>query len=207
MSSSPTTRTDLGPAATRMASVLGAITDEQLAGPTPCPRYTVGDLVEHVGGLTLAFTAAAAKETPPADGPGSQLGDAANLPADWRTAFPTALAALAEAWRDPAAWDGMTVAGPVEMPASVAGLVALEELVVHGWDLAAATGQPYEADEPSLELVRSLVVDFAPADDPQAPEVDDGTLPFGRPVEVPADAPALHHVLGLTGRDPAWQPA
>lgn len=207
MSTSPAPTADLGPAAARVAQVLAAVTDEQLAGPTPCPRYTVGDLVEHVGGLTLAFTDAATKTPPAADGPGGQLGDAARLPADWRTAIPAALDDLVDSWRDPTAWEGMTVAGPVEMPGSVAGLVALEELVVHGWDLARATGQPYDVDEPTLEVVRALVADFAPADDPEQPLVDDGTLPFGRAVPVPDDAPTLDQVVALTGRDPAWQPS
>ena len=30
--------------------------------PTPCPAYTLGDLIEHVGGLALAFSAAADKD-------------------------------------------------------------------------------------------------------------------------------------------------
>jgi len=35
---------------------------------------------------------------------------------------------LAEAWRDPTAWDGMTEAGGVRMPAKLMGAVALDEL-------------------------------------------------------------------------------
>src|SRR3546814_15727906 len=78
---------------------------------------------------------------------------------------------------------------------------------VHGCDLARATGQAYEVDEASLELVRALVVHFAPADDPEQPVVNDGTLPFGPAVEVPAGAPTLDHVVAPTGRAPPWQPA
>lgn len=41
----------------------------------------------------------------------------------------------------------------MDLPAEVAGLVALNELVVHGWDLARSTGQPYDVDRASLEAV------------------------------------------------------
>ena len=107
---------DLGPAATNVAKVLAGITDEQLAAPTPCPRYTVGDLLDHVGGLSLAFTAAASKSPMAAAGPDAPLGDAGHLDAAWRETIPAALDELAAAWRDDAAWEGTTTAGPIEMP-------------------------------------------------------------------------------------------
>ena len=55
---------DLGPAARRMAALVANADDEELGAPTPCPSYTLGDLIEHVGGLALAFTAAANKSRP-----------------------------------------------------------------------------------------------------------------------------------------------
>ena len=61
---------DLEPATRRLADLVSGVPDELLTAPTPCPEYSLGDLLEHVGGLALAFTAAA--------------------------------------WRDPAAWTGMT---------------------------------------------------------------------------------------------------
>jgi uncharacterized protein (TIGR03086 family) len=200
--------TDLGPATARTAAVVAAITDDQLAGPTPCPKYTVGDLLDHVAGLSLAFQAAATKTVLEAagTGPDTPSGDASRLAPDWRTAIPAALTALADAWQDPAAWEGMTQAGPVEMPGGVAGLVALEEVVVHGWDLARATRQSYEVDSPTLEVLAELLVDFAPPDDPANPVVNDGTLAFGPVVPVPDGAPLLDRVVGLAGRDPAWTP-
>ena len=41
---------------------MAAVTDDQLAGPTVCPAYSLGDLVDHVDGLSQAFTAAARKD-------------------------------------------------------------------------------------------------------------------------------------------------
>ena len=198
--------TDLGPVATNVARVLAGITDEQLTDPTPCPRYTVADVLDHLGGLSAAFTAAATKAPmAPAD-PDAALGDAAHLDPAWRETIPVALNELAAAWRNDAAWEGMTAAGGIEMPGEIAGLVALDELVVHGWDLARATDQPYDVDDGTLERLRGLVADFAPDDDPEHPVVNDGTLAFGPAVPVPEDAPLLDQVVALTGRDPAWSP-
>lgn len=43
---------------------------------------------------------------------------------------------MAGAWKDPAAWTGMTRAGGVDLPGEIAAAVAADELVLHGWDLA-----------------------------------------------------------------------
>lgn len=186
-----TTHPDLEPAARRMARIVEGVPGDALGRPTPCERYAVGDLLDHVGGFALAFRAAAVKQ--PLEGAPS--GVAANLAPDWRTAIPRDLAALAEAWHDPAAWEGATRAGGVDLPGAVAGLVALDELVIHGWDLARATGQPAGFDGPELEFVHQMVQHFRSSG-------AEGI--FGPPVAVPADAPLFETILGLTGRDPDW---
>ncbi|MGH3943295.1 MAG: TIGR03086 family metal-binding protein [Pseudonocardiaceae bacterium] len=189
---------DLEPATRRMADLISGIRDEQLDGPTPCPAYTLGDLLDHVAGLTLAFTAAATKATSELGSLGPS-GDASRLGQDWRTRIPPNLAALAQAWRDPAAWSGMTWAGGLELPGEVAGLVALDELVIHGWDLARASGQAYDCDPTSLDAVYRFVAQFSgPGHEAQREGL------FGPMVQVPDDAPLLDRVIGLSGRDPAW---
>jgi hypothetical protein len=52
---------DLGPAAQRLADLVARIDDSELGKPTPCPAYALGDLIDHVDGLALAFTGAARK--------------------------------------------------------------------------------------------------------------------------------------------------
>jgi uncharacterized protein (TIGR03083 family) len=85
---------DLGPAAQRLADLVARVGDDELGKPTPCPAYTLGDLIEHVGGLALAFTAAANKD-------GGRYadqaapGDASRLGEDWRVRIPRDLAELA----------------------------------------------------------------------------------------------------------------
>jgi uncharacterized protein (TIGR03086 family) len=193
------TSADLEPATTRLADLVVAVPDEMLGAPTPCESTTVGDLLDHIDTLALAFAAAATKDT---DGFGARpQPDASNLGDDWRTRIPRRLAALAEAWREPAAWSGMTRAGGFDLPGDVAGLVALDEVVVHGWDLARATGQPYASDRPTLEAVHGFVAPFA------EPGQEAGRAGmFGPVVDVPDDAPLIDRVIGLTGRDPAWSP-
>jgi len=191
---------DLEPATRRMADLICGVRDEQLDGPTPCPAYTLGDLLDHVGGLTLAFTAAAAKATGDLGSQGPS-GDASRLGDDWRTRIPPDLAALAQAWRDPAAWGGTTRAGGLELPGEIAGLVVLDELVIHGWDVARASGQTYDCDPRLLDVVHRFVAQFS---EPGHEAEREGL--FGPVVKVPDDAPLLDHVIGLSGRDPAWSP-
>ena len=188
-----TTPVDLQPAVRRMARIVEAVPDDALGRPTPCAGYRVGDLLDHISGLTLAFRAAARK----APLEGAPSGDAARLPADWRSRIPQDLARLADAWSDPDAWTGMTAAGGVELPGEVAGVVALDEMVIHGWDLAKATGQPATYDGPGLEAVLGMVQHFRGSG-------AEGL--FGPEVPVHRDAPVFDRILGIAGRDPGWEP-
>ncbi|HZN14073.1 MAG TPA: TIGR03086 family metal-binding protein [Acidimicrobiales bacterium] len=185
---------DMQPAAARLAGVIAGVSDDDLAKPTPCPDASVGGLIDHIRTFSVAFTRSARKEG--RDGPPPQA-NPANLPGDWRQTTPDALATLAAAWGEPGAWDGMSHAGPIEMSADMAGLVAVDELVVHGWDIAVATGQPYDVSDDEVAAAMSFVANF------HVPR--DGGL-FGPIVDVPEDAPPLDRLLGLTGRDPNWQP-
>ncbi|HTW14684.1 MAG TPA: TIGR03086 family metal-binding protein [Nocardioides sp.] len=194
---------DLRPACTTLARVVGSIRDDQLAGPTPCPAYTVADLVDHVLGLALAFTAAARKEE--LAGPADPSGDGTRLPDGWRDLAAERLDALATAWADPAAYDGLTTAGGVELPGGVTALVALDEVVVHGWDLARATGQEYDADPDAVAACLEFAASFEPPADDTGGAADTGL--FGPPVPVPDDAPVLDRLVGATGRHPHWVPA
>ncbi len=191
---------DIEPATKVMAELVAHVTDDQLGDPTPCPDYTLGDLLDHVGGLTLAFTAAATKETAALAGQGP-AGDASRLGDDWRTRIPRDLAELANAWRDPNAWTGMTQAGGIDLPGEIAGLVALDEVVIHGWDVARATGQPFDPNPAVLEAVHGFVAQFS---GPGQEESRAGL--FGPEVPVAADRPLLDRIIGMAGRDPDWAP-
>jgi uncharacterized protein (TIGR03086 family) len=191
---------DLMPAARRTAALIGHITSDQLAAPTPCPRYTLGDLLDHVNGLAEAFTKAATKQVTDTVGP-PPPGDAARLDDQWRVRIPERLVAMARAWREPTAWEGTTAAGGLELPGEIAGLVALNEVLVHGWDIARATGQPYDVDPEQAE--RCLRV-MGPQAGEERPVGED--VAFGRPVDVPVDAAPLDRLVATMGRSPSWTP-
>jgi uncharacterized protein (TIGR03086 family) len=190
---------DLTPATRRLADLVSRVRDDQLSGPTPCPAYTLGDLVEHVGGLALAFRAAAEKDIASPYVNGTPSGDASRLQADWRERIAADLAALAQAWAKPDAWTGMTRIANQDAPAEMVGVTVADELVVHGWDVARATGQAYSAEPELLGAAQTFLGFFASPDAPAGPEV-----PFGPSRPVADDSTPLDRVLALAGRDLAW---
>jgi uncharacterized protein (TIGR03086 family) len=190
---------DLMPATRRLADLVSRVRDDELSGPTPCPAYTLGDLIEHVGGLALAFRAAAEKDIASPYVNGTPSGDAARLQGDWRERISTDLAALARAWAKPDAWTGMTRIAQQDAPAEMVGVTVADELVVHGWDVARATGQPYSAEPELLGAAQTFLGFFASPDAPAGPEV-----PFGPSRPVADDSAPLDRVVALAGRDPAW---
>lgn len=185
---------DLAPQASAVSRLVAGVRDDQLGDPTPCTDTPVAGLLDHLVGLTLAFRLAAEK-TPL---PGAASADAANLPADWRARLPRQLDDLVAAWQSPAAWEGLTEAGGVQLPAAAMGVVTLNEVLVHGWDLAVATGQPFPVDEAAAQVCLGFAVDFATG----APEAREAM--YAPVVPVPDDAPALDRLLGQTGRAPSW---
>ncbi|MFG1711100.1 TIGR03086 family metal-binding protein [Nonomuraea sp. M3C6] len=192
---------DLEPAAREVVRLLDGVTEDRLDDPTPCADTPVAALLDHFMGLSLAFTWAARKTTPPQDGPGPGAASAGHLDPQWRTLLPRRLGELVEAWRDPIAWEGMTEAGGVTMPAGQMAMVALDELVLHGWDLARATGQPYMCNPADTAAVLAFTSASAR---PEQAAGREGL--FGPVVEVPEDASAFDRALGFAGRDPAWTP-
>jgi uncharacterized protein (TIGR03086 family) len=90
----------------------------------------------------------------------------------------------------------MTMAGGVDLPGDIAGLVALDEVVVHGWDLARATGQAFDPGDEATAAVHAFLAESR-ADGAPSPI-------FGPVVAVPDDAPLLDRAIGLSGRDPRW---
>ncbi|MFY0409831.1 TIGR03086 family metal-binding protein [Solicola sp. PLA-1-18] len=173
---------DLGPAAHEMTRLVAGVRDDQLDATTPCPDWTVADLLAHVHQFTTVFTQNARRE---------EVRPPQTLVADWREAIPSQLDDLARAWRDEAAWQGRVAAGGVEMDAADNAVVAIEELTVHAWDLARATGQDVRSDDADLDEVDRFFELF-------------GEDPFGPAVGAPQGAGRLERIVARAGRDASW---
>jgi uncharacterized protein (TIGR03086 family) len=192
------------PAAVRAAAdqagrALAAVPADRLTAPTPCRDYDVRALLDHLAWAAVLSQRSATRTPFEPDWTGAVPAPfLSGLPAErWAAAIVPELAAAADAWADPAAWDGETLMGTAPMPAAVVGPMMLAEFVLHGWDLARAVGAPYDVAD---ELGRSTLA----AVQPLAGMGRDGGW-YGAEVDVPADAPAFDRALGLTGRDPAWR--
>jgi uncharacterized protein (TIGR03086 family) len=188
---------DLSPSADRIMRLIPVIGDDQLANPTPCKGRSVAQLLAHLLGLTAAFRAAAEKDLGPLTDTNPDQDGWPDLEQGWRETLAERLPALVAAWYPPQAWQGVTRAGGVELPADVMGHVALGELTLHGWDLACACGHDYQCDGGTAAALRRYVGGF-----------DEGGTPgmFDPAVPAPEDAGTFEQALARSGRDPGWSP-
>lgn len=194
--------TDLYPATARLCALIANLPEQDLGRPTPCAAYSVGDLLDHLSGITVAFGGAAVKATGESSTMGP-WGDAGHLDPTWRTQLPQRLRNQATAWDNRNAWTGTTRVAGQEQPAEVTGIILLGELIVHGWDLARGAAVPFDVSPDELAPLHELTSQtFGPAADPAA-----RGPAFQPAVPIPADASMLDQTLGMLGRDPAWTPS
>ena len=176
-----------------------AVRPDQWSDPSPCERWTALDVVDHVVGLHGYMVRAAGRESRPAPA----------VAEDPIGAFRAARADVEALLDDPAVagLECQTPTGPMTVEQHV-DLVASDDLPVHGWDLAKATGQDDTIDPQDVERLWRLTTAI-PADVMERYRTPGAFGPgvevFGAEVAVPADAPLQHRLLGLVGRDPAWR--
>lgn len=168
----------LGPA---LGEVIAGIRPDQLDDPTPCAEFTVRGVLEHMIVGATAFAAA-------------YRGDEAREPdtADPIAGIESALGELVAAISAPGALD-RTVATPFgELDgATFARFIVLDGLV-HGWDIAVATGQPYD---PPADLVAAVEAFARQALDP----LRDGTT-FAAAADPAPGATPIDALAAYTGR-------
>jgi uncharacterized protein (TIGR03086 family) len=165
--------------------VVEAVGPDQWSAATPCADWTASDLLRHLVRGNSLFAAALGGETLPQEaGP------------DLQAAYRDSAAALLAAFSAPGALERMVTSPFGTVPGAVVLNLRLTETLVHGWDLAQATGQPAEfpADlaEQALAWSQSALE--------QLPE---DRYPFAPPQPVAPDASAIEQLVGCLGRSVA----
>lgn len=176
--------------------IMNGVTPEQMTAPTPCGDWTVQELMEHIVASTDFFADAAERGAVSDDREWPDY--AAN---DLVPAFRRHADRLVAAFRAPGVMERPMVilAGPAT--ASFCLQVAIGERLVHAWDLAVATGQPFGQEHtdiaealigsPEYVAVNSEVRGNSPA-------------PLGPEVPVDPGAPAVDRLVAFLGRDPHY---
>jgi uncharacterized protein (TIGR03086 family) len=177
-------------AARTASSVLEAVQDHDLVGPTPCSEFDVAALVDHL--LIVAWRIGALGRGEDAFAADSEDPSGLSL-ADTKTEWAVRIAEAQRVWSD-----GTALAKTITMPwATLPGNVALmayvSELTVHTWDVATATGQRPTWDDAvvgaSLELMHAML-----------PGGGREHSPFGPATAVGANAPVIEQLAAWTGR-------
>jgi uncharacterized protein (TIGR03086 family) len=183
----------LQPVLDDLAGVVAAIEPSQLSGPTPCSERDVATLRSHTIGWLDAFATGFADPAGHAPLEHSEDFAVADAGAAVRAAAARLDAAIAAG-----AGERPLFIGANSMPGDMSLSMILWEYVVHGWDLARATGQNWSPDAAAVEAA----LEFAPG--MLTPDFQGEGKAFGPPVPVSPDAAPLDRLLGLSGRDPSW---
>ena len=177
-------------AAASIRPILAGVGPEQLDLATPCTDWNVRQLLHHIiRGVIGAHDIITG-------GPGIDPMDVSGpLPPEGADeAFADASARLAEALKVPGVLEKTLDLGPTQVTVAKFALFMLAEAVIHGWDLARATGQDASIDDSLAGAALQIL----------GPEMEIGREMglFALPVAVPPDAGSRDRLLGLTGRTP-----
>jgi uncharacterized protein (TIGR03086 family) len=169
--------------------VVAGIKDAQWDEPTPCAKWTVRQLLNHVvaGNWWAAELAAGAT----IDQVGTRL-DGDLLGADPSLEYRRSADAAAAAFDAPGALDAPCAVSYGPVPGSVYAGHRFIDVLIHGWDLAVATGQDPTIDPVLAEECWTVV-------EPQADMLRSSGM-FGSSTSIPVRADTSSRLLAVLGR-------
>ena len=156
---------------------------------TPCADWNVRALVNHVVGeelWTVPLVQGSTIEDVGDQFDGDVLGD------DPAAAYAASAVAAAETFRAPGAMDAPALVSYGPVPGSVYCGHRFMDVLVHGWDVAASTGQDTALDADLVDACWAVV-------EPQLEQLV-GTGAFGTDHDVPAGASPQTRLLAALGR-------
>jgi uncharacterized protein (TIGR03086 family) len=172
------------------------VTAEQWQQPTVCTGWTVRDLLSHVVAGNRVFIGLLRGEPFPTSEQLQRLRVTDQLGEDPVATYHAVGGVMQDAFSQPDVLE-RTCASPFgAMPGIGLLHIRVTELLVHGWDIARATGQP--ADFP--DDVVAIELEIAR---PQFADHPSGGTRFEPPQPVADDAPAIDQLAALLGREVA----
>jgi uncharacterized protein (TIGR03086 family) len=173
---SMTTNTDPRPhyrtALTWVRTLADGVPADRLADPTPCAEWDVRGLLGHLV-ATVDRVRVIGEGGDPQTTPRVVEGIADD---GWTDALGAAEDKMAAVWADDAVLDELVTVPWGRVPGRAAVWGYIREALVHGWDLAVATGQSPEADPVTAEAALAETKLVMPA------EPRGGPIPFAAPV-------------------------
>ncbi len=175
---------------TELRKLVAGVKPDQWTNATPCDKWTVRDLVNHLAGGGQMFAASFRGETIAMDPDGSMpdmVGD------DPLGAIDAALDALESAASTPGAMDGDLTLPFATLPAPVALGIVKFDILVHCYDIACATGQtfdpPADVVAEGQQMAETLI----------SIEMRNGDT-FGAVTDAPANATPMQKLAAFSGR-------
>ena len=162
--------------------VLRNLTAEDRPKPTPCAEFSCHELVVHLFGSLVQLGAMA----------GAQVQNPEEGSLENRVSVMAAQAI--DAWRSVDLDSMVPGPGGNEMPASIAASILPVELVLHGWDLAQASGQQIHISDQLVDYLRGLAEMVVPGGRKGGSFADE--------VSSAEDASALDRLAAFAGRTP-----
>ncbi|WP_448628712.1 TIGR03086 family metal-binding protein [Geodermatophilus sp. URMC 64] len=174
--------------------LVAAVADDQWELPTPCTDWTVRLLVNHiVGGNRLVARVLRGEPLPPREQLGRRGGED-RLGPDPAAAYRASADELLAAFRGPGVLERTHTVPAGTLPGPAVLHLRIVETLVHGWDLARATGRPAPFPDPLVEPELAFSRDLLG-------RLPEGRQPFAASQEAPDDAPAIDRLAALLGRD------
>jgi uncharacterized protein (TIGR03086 family) len=173
------------------------VSERQLDDRTPCPEWTVAQVLFHAAGDQLGWASSIGSGAPPTYDP---FDPPHRLDTDVMDVVDAAVAAATTAWAelDPDAESARTPLPPTPtLPPHLAAAACALDAAIHAWDVAVATGRP-------SPLTPELAQQLRPAAHATAEPLRGFAYALALPAQPSDDAAAT--LLRYLGRDPHWTP-
>jgi len=167
-----------------LVNLVDGVRADQLDAPTPCAKFAVADVLEHMVGGASMFAPEFRGDAPAA---------AAATDGELRDRWLAAMADLGDAVHSPGALD-RTIASPFgPVPGGDFARYLAFDGLMHAWDIATATGQPLVVPDDVVAEVDAFARGLI------GPDMRDGDT-FAAETEPPPDATPLERLVAFSGR-------